>query len=117
MYFIFFFQAEDGIRDGHVTGVQTCALPISHDNKTPFRRLKSGFVRSTPAKIRTWNLLIRSQVLYPVKLRAHVCTYAYVVYERSQRYELESVKSSPAVRFFQFRVSAQKKAAPGCSST
>src|SRR5690606_40751684 len=26
--FIFFFQAEDGIRDFHVTGVQTCALPI-----------------------------------------------------------------------------------------
>src|SRR6267143_5662707 len=25
----FFFQAEDGIRDGTVTGVQTCALPIS----------------------------------------------------------------------------------------
>src|SRR5439155_11356262 len=30
----FFVQAEDGIRDGHVTGVQTCALPIS----TPHRR-------------------------------------------------------------------------------
>src|SRR6266702_5412161 len=27
-YMLFFFQAEDGIRDGHVTGVQTCALPI-----------------------------------------------------------------------------------------
>src|SRR5437870_7096914 len=26
--FFFFFQAEDGIRDGHVTGVQTCDLPI-----------------------------------------------------------------------------------------
>src|SRR6266511_5126491 len=26
---IFFFQAEDGIRDFHETGVQTCALPIS----------------------------------------------------------------------------------------
>ena len=26
--FIFFFQAEDGIRDTSVTGVQTCALPI-----------------------------------------------------------------------------------------
>src|SRR3984893_19106491 len=26
--FFIFFQAEDGIRDGHVTGVQTCALPI-----------------------------------------------------------------------------------------
>src|SRR5690625_7655117 len=29
LYFLkFFFKAEDGIRDGHVTGVQTCALPI-----------------------------------------------------------------------------------------
>src|SRR2546426_3912465 len=27
--FFFFFQAEDGIRDYKVTGVQTCALPIS----------------------------------------------------------------------------------------
>src|SRR5699024_11942039 len=26
---VFFFQAEDGIRDRNVTGVQTCALPIS----------------------------------------------------------------------------------------
>src|SRR5439155_3187042 len=31
--YCFFFQAEDGIRDGHVTGVQTCALPISEDYK------------------------------------------------------------------------------------
>src|SRR5690606_40086629 len=30
----FFFQAEDGIRDFHVTGVQTCALPIfDHDER------------------------------------------------------------------------------------
>src|SRR5207302_6689245 len=28
-FVFFFFQAEDGIRDFHVTGVQTCALPIS----------------------------------------------------------------------------------------
>src|SRR5699024_477167 len=27
-FFVFFFQAEDGIRDRNVTGVQTCALPI-----------------------------------------------------------------------------------------
>src|SRR5699024_11730847 len=27
-FFFFFFQAEDGIRDRNVTGVQTCALPI-----------------------------------------------------------------------------------------
>src|SRR5690625_3116024 len=31
---LFFFQAEDGIRDGHVTGVQTCALPISTRTST-----------------------------------------------------------------------------------
>ena len=29
LLFFFFFQAEDGIRDHCVTGVQTCALPIS----------------------------------------------------------------------------------------
>src|SRR5438093_10920883 len=28
LYLVFFFQAEDGIRDWSVTGVQTCALPI-----------------------------------------------------------------------------------------
>src|SRR5699024_9697645 len=28
---VFFFQAEDGIRDRNVTGVQTCALPISQE--------------------------------------------------------------------------------------
>src|SRR5699024_11928864 len=28
LFFVFFFQAEDGIRDRNVTGVQTCALPI-----------------------------------------------------------------------------------------
>src|SRR2546422_4480762 len=32
MLFFFFFQAEDGIRDVAVTGVQTCALPISFEN-------------------------------------------------------------------------------------
>src|SRR6266581_3417933 len=32
---VFFFQAEDGIRDGRVTGVQTCALPICRTNARP----------------------------------------------------------------------------------
>src|SRR5437016_6379994 len=37
--FFFFFQAEDGIRDWSVTGVQTCALPIwSHGAGVPRRR-------------------------------------------------------------------------------
>src|SRR2546427_9248004 len=35
--FFFFFQAEDGIRDLTVTGVQTCALPISSRRPSPSR--------------------------------------------------------------------------------
>src|SRR5207249_7772250 len=34
----FFFQAEDGIRDRNVTGVQTCALPISPARRSPSPR-------------------------------------------------------------------------------
>src|SRR5438445_2777110 len=33
VFFFFFFQAEDGIRDIGVTGVQTCALPISEPGR------------------------------------------------------------------------------------
>src|SRR5438067_13685739 len=32
---VFFFQAEDGIRYRNVTGVQTCALPILADSRSP----------------------------------------------------------------------------------
>src|SRR6266403_240447 len=35
MCFFFFFQAEDGIRDLYVTGVQTCALPICRVRARP----------------------------------------------------------------------------------
>src|SRR5690606_41163921 len=38
----FFFQAEDGIRDFHVTGVQTCALPISRLGKVVFQQVDQG---------------------------------------------------------------------------
>src|SRR5690606_13944158 len=38
-FIFFFFQAEDGIRDFHVTGVQTCALPISRAGSKPLRVL------------------------------------------------------------------------------
>src|SRR3989449_6845054 len=42
IFFFFFFQAEDGIRDVAVTGVQTCALPISQQperNVSTLRRV------------------------------------------------------------------------------
>src|SRR5689334_25410972 len=42
MFFIFFFQAEDGIRDGTVTGVQTCALPIFTRVDAQLRDARAG---------------------------------------------------------------------------
>src|SRR2546425_6593092 len=41
MIFFFFFQAEDGIRDKLVTGVQTCALPISSPTNGARKRGRS----------------------------------------------------------------------------
>src|SRR5690606_40864591 len=45
--FSFFFQAEDGIRVFHVTGVQTCALPISPSDR---RWPSSSCSRGTPGR-------------------------------------------------------------------
>src|SRR5256885_10456792 len=68
-FFFFFFQAEDGIRDYKVTGVQTCALPISphqferapavaeYPEKAPQRRglataaRRAGVVRSEERRV------------------------------------------------------------------
>src|SRR5437870_8518504 len=46
--YFFFFQAEDGIRDGHVTGVQTCAHPICG----PILAVRAGM----PAEV--WTCLV-----------------------------------------------------------
>src|SRR5690554_7516589 len=45
--FFFFFQAEDGIRDADVTGVQTCALPISPAAPSATRGRTKGCARAT----------------------------------------------------------------------
>src|SRR2546430_7305274 len=61
IHFFFFFQAEDGIRDLTVTGVQTCALPISRASPlrcspgrcaSPWspRRWSAGTARHPPAR-------------------------------------------------------------------
>src|SRR5258707_3848634 len=44
-YVLFFFQAEDGIRDIGVTGVQTCALPISAPLRPGPQRRSAGLLR------------------------------------------------------------------------
>src|SRR5690606_38851234 len=73
--FFFFFQAEDGIRDFHVTGVQTCALPISAHG--PILPLGCNVVALTPIaafRPRRWrgallraDTVVRFRVLDPYK--------------------------------------------------
>src|SRR5256885_11910402 len=47
VYSCFFFQAEDGIRDYKVTGVQTCALPISGASRVAVMLATATFVLQT----------------------------------------------------------------------
>src|SRR5256885_15674345 len=60
-YYFFFFQAEDGIRDYKVTGVQTCALPICGARSaggaattpgSPVRRRSAGRCGGAPPRAR-----------------------------------------------------------------
>src|SRR5207247_7853455 len=64
-FFIFFFQAEDGIRDPLVTGVQTCALPICPsddagrtDRSGPNGGLESGRTDSGKRRLRPHHLAL-----------------------------------------------------------
>src|SRR2546425_9165268 len=67
----FFFQAEDGIRDKLVTGVQTCALPIYLKEIATTRRARSFFqsLQQTVEKCRSswgkdWSVSIFSEAIY-----------------------------------------------------
>src|SRR2546422_6752947 len=51
--FFFFFQAEDGIRDVAVTGVQTCALPISIEDPARVIFKSCTLERSTVRELQT----------------------------------------------------------------
>src|SRR5699024_12091600 len=52
----FYFQAEDGIRDRNVTGVQTCALPICYPRRK-LNRLYLGFTEYSFVKLQVSPLL------------------------------------------------------------
>src|SRR5206468_9845895 len=63
-YFVFFFfQAEDGIRDLIVTGVQTCALPIYHaagvqpQRRVVGRRMYGGMQTHMPLRLNTGGVI------------------------------------------------------------
>src|SRR5256884_9242248 len=67
MLFFFFFQAEDGIRDVAVTGVQTCALPICGD----IRLTEAGLQFTREDTDDRKKLFARHLITY-VPLAAHV---------------------------------------------
>src|SRR2546425_9468013 len=58
-YFVFFFQAEDGIRDKLVTGVQTCALPIWA--RAPSGTAVRGRTPESADQRYTWGSPVRSE--------------------------------------------------------
>src|SRR5690348_17949860 len=64
-FFYFFFQAEDGIRDGRVTGVQTCALPILAPEYAPIQ------VKEIAGHLYTNNKLTRIPQLTTDTLEIH----------------------------------------------
>src|SRR5579871_3301898 len=53
--FFFFFQAEDGIRDLYVTGVQTCALPISSSVAPPWSQLRQDGTANVVSRSATYS--------------------------------------------------------------
>src|SRR5699024_11431422 len=64
----FFFQAEDGIRDRNVTGVQTCALPISIEEQERFLKMarKSDYEKYAFFRLIAFTGLRREEIL-PLK--------------------------------------------------
>src|SRR5438046_4258014 len=67
-FFFFFFQAEDGIRDWSVTGVQTCALPITVARRQGASGSQLAVRRKTNAATVIWQPL--------AAWRLEICTQA-----------------------------------------
>src|SRR3989449_4556455 len=84
--FFFFFQAEDGIRDVAVTGVQTCALPISIP--APLRREEDRAV-APPSVTPAPEGMLEAQIQqHRVVTRAR----AHADRERDARYDLQPAR-------------------------
>src|SRR5690348_17864395 len=64
---VFFFQAEDGIRDGRVTGVQTCALPISNVEVIPMSIPERSISISTKTIVKVVLTIILLMFLWAVR--------------------------------------------------
>src|SRR5947207_4720718 len=87
LYFFFFFQAEDGIRDHCVTGVQTCALPICPHHLLPHRRIQARLIQPMNLKslrIAQLNTLTRSEE-HTSELQSHSDLVCRLLLEKKKK--------------------------------
>src|SRR5439155_14889879 len=91
--FLFFFQAEDGIRDGHVTGVQTCALPISRDGVSGRGRT----ARVPPGAQGQWRAAAGKAGAADFPEREHVTRRRRIITARASRLPRASTFAAPAL--------------------
>src|SRR5690348_17600503 len=93
LFFFFFFQAEDGIRDGRVTGVQTCALPISRGST--IRRLRPTTGRwwtAFPTRCASWK---RSPDRKSTRLNSSHPSISYAVFCLKKKKKTKALLTTP----------------------
>src|SRR5438874_6812808 len=81
VFFFFFFQAEDGIRDLYVTGVQTCALPI-------LSALAASSAKHAPVKAHWLRLLDDDSAVFPVAWINQPVILSWSQHRRNQQREI-----------------------------
>src|SRR2546430_8950072 len=99
---IFLLQAEDGIRDLTVTGVQTCALPIfMRQRQTPKTMVNPMNPRESSRAVRSTNINVCQSSGGPADHASrHCCTRANPLQERPCR----SQASRPSLRKMEWRI-------------
>src|SRR5438876_6456773 len=88
LFFFFFFQAEDGIRDGRVTGVQTCALPICYSIRAMPKLLSLSIEATASSSIVSAcaRYGIRSKPKTPLRTYSPAYSAKSIPFEANQRF-------------------------------
>src|SRR2546430_14549140 len=112
---IFFFQAEDGIRDLTVTGVQTCALPISRSPSVP----AAQFSRQARDLLATTRLMLDSPAAKDARLKGLLEDLELVLAQIAQlpasgdREDVQSINQGLDQRSVLLRLRTANPAGPG----
>src|SRR5690606_40290405 len=93
------FQAEDGIRDFHVTGVQTCALPISRIGE-----LRAGMTDGSDASVSLARISGELRIA-----ETELSTRAQLVQQALQQMETARVEANRQVRYQIGRASCRER--------